>query len=341
MKNIKKIFFIFLFILFVNKVFSQDNLHNFLEKLHSGNYVIDFYCDVLKSENRDTIHKYSDIYVDREFPDPDYFVVKYKWYDMQIFPMEKIYIRIDKSNNKIDEEYFEILDHGIHPRSFTIKQNIEICFEEDINNYLFDDKSTYDWAIVRKNNVNTFYFNFDGDYLNVYLNGETDKDLFATFVNMNDETLFQFKNLIENNTCDLSRVTWPRHADGTCDYEDVSTVKTVPSPTTNVTSNKTMTVSENLKLRSGEATSTQVLTVMSTGTRVKITGTNTYIDVELDGRTARIAGEMIVGGFVCYKSSMKNWLVPENEPLTEDDKKEIIQKVTEKTAGSHMVITFE
>ena len=59
----------------------------------------------------------------------------------------------------------------------------------------------------------------------------------------------------------------------------------------------------------------------------KITGTNTYIDVELDGRTARIAGEMIVGGFVCYKSSMKNWLVPENEPLTEDDKKEIIQKV--------------
>lgn len=71
MKNIKKNFFSFLFILFVNKVFSQDNLHNFLEKLHSGNYVIDFYCDVLKSENRDTIHKYSDIYVDREFPDPD------------------------------------------------------------------------------------------------------------------------------------------------------------------------------------------------------------------------------------------------------------------------------
>ena len=66
-----------------------------------------------------------------------------------------------------------------------------------------------------------------------------------------------------------------------------------------------------------------------------------YIDVELDDRTVRILGEMIVGGFVCYKSSMKNWLVPESEPLTEDDKKEIIQKVTEKTAGSHMVITFE
>ena len=38
---------------------------------------------------------------------------------------------------------------------------------------------------------------------------------------------------------------------------------------------------------------------------------------------------------------MKNWLIPKNEPLTEEDKKEIIQKVTEKTAGSHMVITFD
>ena len=73
----------------------------------------------------------------------------------------------------------------------------------------------------------------------------------------------------------------------------------------------------------------------------KLTGTNTYIDVELDDRTVRILGEMIVGGFVCYKSSMKNWLIPENEPLTEGDKNEIIQKVTEKTVGSHMVITFE
>ncbi|MCR5290556.1 MAG: hypothetical protein K6E51_11225 [Treponema sp.] len=74
---------------------------------------------------------------------------------------------------------------------------------------------------------------------------------------------------------------------------------------------------------------------------VKITGTNTYIDVEIDGKTVRIAGEMIMGGFVCYKHSMTHWLIPENEPLTEDDKKHIIDKVTQKTAGSHMVITFD
>ena len=72
-----------------------------------------------------------------------------------------------------------------------------------------------------------------------------------------------------NGKCDQSKISWPRHADGSCDYEDVSSVKTV-STTTNVASNKTMLVSENLKLRSGEATTSDVLTVMSAGTKVKI-----------------------------------------------------------------------
>ena len=76
--------------------------------------------------------------------------------------------------------------------------------------------------------------------------------------------------ILKGNKCDLSKITWPRHADGTCDYEDTSSVKTITTPSTNVAKNKTMTVSENLKLRSGEATTTQVLTVMQAGTKVKI-----------------------------------------------------------------------
>ena len=74
---------------------------------------------------------------------------------------------------------------------------------------------------------------------------------------------------------------------------------------------------------------------------IKISGTNTYIDVEINGRTVRIFGELIIGGFVCFKNSMKNWLVPDNQSLTEEEKEEIIRKVTEKTVGSNMIITFE
>ena len=197
---------------------------------------------------------------------------------------------------------------------------------------------------LQKEGEDTFiYLKEDGDYISLYCSDK--KTLINTFIRTKKQTQIEFENFLKTKSYVDSNVTWPRHADGTCDYDGskktaaVQTAKATPS--TNVAPNKTMTVSENLKLRSGEATTSEVLTVMSAGTKVKITGTNTYIDVELDDRTARIAGEMIVGGFVCYKSSMKNWLVPENEPLTEEDKKKIIQKVTEKTAGSHMVITFE
>ena len=39
---------------------------------------------------------------------------------------------------------------------------------------------------------------------------------------------------------------------------------------------------------------------------------------------------MIVGGFVYYKSSMKNLLIPENEPLTEDEKTSTTQRDIDK-----------
>ena len=74
---------------------------------------------------------------------------------------------------------------------------------------------------------------------------------------------------------------------------------------------------------------------------IKITGTNTFIDVEIEGRIVRIQGEMGMGGFYCLKGSMQEWLVPAGEKISEEDKKMIIQRVTEKTAGSHMVITFD
>ena len=60
----------------------------------------------------------------------------------------------------------------------------------------------------------------------------------------------------------------PRHVNGVCDYDGSKAITTASS--NNIAKNKTMTVTENLKLRSGEAATTQVLSVMSAGTKVKI-----------------------------------------------------------------------
>ncbi len=74
---------------------------------------------------------------------------------------------------------------------------------------------------------------------------------------------------------------------------------------------------------------------------IKITGTSDYIDVQIENRIVRISGEMVVGGFVCNSASIDYWLVPKDVKITEAEKEEIKQKVIEKTANSHMVITFE
>ncbi len=132
---------------------------------------------------------------------------------------------------------------------------------------------------------------FDGDYINVY--EDSKEKLLMTYAITDDKTHSEFKNLLRTGKCDLSKVTWPRHADGSCDYDNeikppkfnFTEIKVNPvnserakenkiqeeaTSITNVTKNKTMLVAENLKLRSGEATSTQVLTVMSAGTTVRV-----------------------------------------------------------------------
>ena len=108
---------------------------------------------------------------------------------------------------------------------------------------------------------------FDGDYMYVY---HPNGSLMFTNVIVDDSFCVQYESLIRTNSCDLSRVTWPHHADGTCDYDGSSTAKKTSLSSTNVSPNKIMSVTENLKLRSGEATTTSVLTVMSAGTKVKI-----------------------------------------------------------------------
>ena len=71
----------------------------------------------------------------------------------------------------------------------------------------------------------------DGDYLLIYL----DDEILATYVLVDSNTLTELEAFMKTEKCNYSKVTWPRHADGTCDYEDVSSVKTVSSPTQKAT----------------------------------------------------------------------------------------------------------
>lgn len=132
------------------------------------------------------------------------------------------------------------------------------------------DLDCFRWTSILRNTpenaLDKIALKIDGDY--VTISNCSNGNNIITLVYVDDSLLNEIESLFRNKKIDLSKVIWPRHADDSCDYD--GSKKTVAVQSTNVAPNKTMTVKENLKLRSGEATSTQVLTVMSADTKVKI-----------------------------------------------------------------------
>ena len=57
---------------------------------------------------------------------------------------------------------------------------------------------------------------FDGDYSKLFLNNEN--NLIQTFFKVDKSTQEAIVSLIKTGKCNLTKVTWPRHADGSCDY---------------------------------------------------------------------------------------------------------------------------
>jgi hypothetical protein len=75
---------------------------------------------------------------------------------------------------------------------------------------------------------------------------------------------------------------------------------------------------------------------------MKITGTRSYIKVEIEDKIVKIKGELLIGGFIAYKDSIKNWEPPyESEKIDDLEKQKIVNMVINETKNSHLVITFE
>lgn len=215
---------------------AQENFNKQIDDIVEKNYFISSYFDVLKTQNRDSIRKLGDIFNDITYEEPEGWVTR-KWYDESVFSFDKLELVYDLSETRFDN-LFSIGSTTLTVLDFKKYDSYSVLTLQHGSpyNYEFDGCTLLNWGQVRKQestNItyegrggitweeysNDFIFEEDGDYLLVYFDKEK-KIPFATFASMNDETEVQFKNLIYYNTCDFSRVTWPRHADGSCDYDD-------------------------------------------------------------------------------------------------------------------------
>ena len=144
----------------------------------------------------------------------------------------------------------------------------------------------------------------DGEYLHFYT--EDGRTIISCAL-VDEEFATQYENLIQTNKCDLSRVTWPRHADGTCDYETAVRLQ----------SGKGYRASDNLRLRSSGSTAGKPVVTIGKGTQVKVLAvgaeqtidgiTSNWVQVEVQAGAKDRDGKAIAAGTVgwCFGGYLK------------------------------------
>ncbi|WP_113674463.1 Imm74 family immunity protein [Vallitalea guaymasensis] len=75
---------------------------------------------------------------------------------------------------------------------------------------------------------------------------------------------------------------------------------------------------------------------------MKITGTSSYVKIKYNGKMVKVLGEMVIGGFVAFKNSMKAWEEPHQlEEFNDEIRNLIIDEVKEYCKDKEFKVEFE
>ena len=131
----------------------------------------------------------------------------------------------------------------------------------------------------------------DGDYLDVFVNGARLFELFR----LDDEIERQFGNFmgVRDDPVDLSRIIWPRRADGTMDF---------PPPGTDMSSFQTShTTADRLRVRDDPATDSLIVTTLDADAEVQVLETGPVETI--GGTTAPWVRVLTANGFTGWAFS--------------------------------------
>ena len=256
-----------------------------------------YYLDFLKSKQRDYLLKNDEKDVLIEVYDGehwiDYFLLE------NYLKVTNIMIGLGIVNDETEHRTYDLniidikkVNHGYDVTVTNGRRIINTMSEiYDIDNWLFSVMPNYTDYTPYK-----LLIRFDGDYLNLFLNNLNTP--IQTFFKAYTETQEQIRSLVKINTVDLSRVTWPRHADGSCDYETAVTVQ----------QGKCYRASDNLRLRSSGSTAGKPVVTIGKGTQVKVLGigaeqtidgiTSNWVQVEVQAGAKDRDGKPIAAGTV-------------------------------------------
>ena len=280
----KQIFFYCMFICSAF-LYAQESL----EKILKDNIVMPIeYCRVLKAGNRDEILKINPKI--SEYTPYDFASERdAAWYERGTYRLLELTV------SKEDETELR----------FGLDIVLEVIQMKDSNNFLVkqtdDSKREFKKSIPRIIDLGKlaseepFFITFqrDGDYLRI---SSKQKDYYQEYFFATEYTYDQICSLIFYDIVDPSLVTWPRHADGSCDYETVVRLQ----------SGKGYRASDNLRLRSSGSKAGKHVVTIGKGTQVKVLSigaeqtidgiTSNWVQVEVQAGAKDRDGKPIAAG---------------------------------------------
>ncbi|MBD5434215.1 MAG: hypothetical protein HDR35_08005 [Treponema sp.] len=182
----------------------QNILSDNISLIHSedAEWLSSYYFDMLKEQNRDVVKsKQQNGFREYQERKSEF---DYEWYYTLSF-LRPTYFFNSVVTISLLFDNCSFLVKNIS------KENSDYLIEAEVYDWFMPDAirsySTGDYVLLK--------VSADGDYLNLFCDGQ----LLGQFVKTNNETKTEIKSLMRDNTCDLSKITWPRHADGSCDYD--------------------------------------------------------------------------------------------------------------------------
>ena len=193
----------------------------------------------------DSIISIEEIGLSKKFV-PVYFLEVLKNKDCSIIKKYDYQYKLENQNPSIQSETEEYIASGIQEGWFCpVISNIGIRFHNG-NSFLFNkiEKSgenkfqctgygvpSFSRESINESNWDSYFsynqidsgkyekliLQIDGDFLKI--SSETQNKALITYVVISDSIENQLINLFNHKNCDLSKVNWPRHADGSCDFK--------------------------------------------------------------------------------------------------------------------------
>ena len=247
----------------INDVYLSDYDFNITENVRKDYWIPSYYYTLLESKSiKSDLLKYESYWKTFDNPTDEYYLTWFDFFKLQRFYFDDFYFVSFGKNVYNDIDFFAYLEEVSDTRIVYNVQKMYSHFSDYKDGTIYNQPDFL--PLFEKETPYKIILIIDGDFMKMYIDEVSEKNLFQTLVCTSPEACNQIENWIKGKSNDLSKIVMPKHGNASVQAEVART------NATNVAPNKTMTVRENLKLRSGEDTSTQVLAVMSAGAKVRI-----------------------------------------------------------------------